>query len=111
VFKGFTFMTKRDASFARFARSYKPWGEVRRKNLIARVVTGVAMTLAGLAVVAGLAVLALFAASVAVVGAAVVGVMGLMALVTRKPSKVRIHADDGKGVYEARKDGSTWTVY
>lgn len=104
-------MTKRDAPFARFARSYKPWGEIRRKNLIARIVTGVAMTLAGLAVVAGLAVLALFAASVAVVGAAVVGVMGVMALITRKSAKVRIHADDGKGVYEARKEGSTWTVY
>jgi len=104
-------MTQRNASFARFARSYKPWGEIRRKNLIARVVTGVAMTVAGLAVAAGVALLMLFAASVAVVGAAVVGVMGLMALITRKPAKVRIHADDGKGVYEARKDGSTWTVY
>ena len=104
-------MTQRNASFARFARSYKPWGEIRRKNLIARVVTGVAMTVAGLAVAAGVALLMLFAASVAVVGAAVVGIMGLMALITRKPAKVRIHADDGKGVYEARKDGSTWTVY
>ena len=104
-------MTQRNASFARFARSYKPWGEIRRKNLIARVVTGVAMTVAGLAVAAGVALLMLFAASVAVVGAAVVGVMGLMALITRKPAKVRIHADDGKGIYEARKDGSTWTVY
>lgn len=104
-------MTKRDASFARFARSYKPWGEIRRKNLIARVVTGVAMTVAGLAIAAGVALLMLFAASVAVVGAAVVGFMGLMALITRKPAKVRIHADDGKGIYEARKDGSTWTVY
>ena len=104
-------MTQRNASFARFARGYKPWGEIRRKNLIARVVTGVAMTLAGLAVAAGVVLLMLFAASVAVVGAAVVGVMGLMALITRKPAKVRIHADDGKGIYEARKDGSTWTVY
>ena len=104
-------MTQRNASFARFARSYKPWGEIRRKNLIARVVTGVAMTVAGLAIAAGVALLMLFAASVAVVGAAVVGFMGLMALITRKPAKVRIHADDGKGIYEARKDGSTWTVY
>ncbi len=104
-------MNKRDASFVRFARSYKPWGEVRRKNLIARVVTGVAMAIAGLTVLAGLALLVVFAASVAVVGAAVIGTMGLMTLVTRKPARVRIHADDGKGVYEARKDGSTWTVY
>ena len=86
-------------------------GEVRRKNLIARVVTSVAMTLLGLAVVAGLAVLAIFAASVAVVGAAVIGVMGLTAFLTRRQAKVRIHAEDGKGVYEARKTGSTWTVY
>lgn len=104
-------MNKRDASFVRFARSYKPWGEVRRKNLIARVVSGVMMTVAGLAVVAGLALLALFAASVAVVGAAVIGGMALMALITRKPAKVNIKADDGKGIYEARKTGSTWTVY
>lgn len=104
-------MTKRDAAFIRFARSYKPWGEVRRKNLIARVVTSVAMTLLGLAVVAGLAVLAIFAASVAVVGAAVIGVMGLTAFLTRRHAKISIKADDGKGVYEARKTGSTWTVY
>ena len=104
-------MTQRDASFARFARSYKPWGEIRRKNLIARVVTGLAMTVAGLAVAAGVALLVVFAASVAVVGAVVIGVLGLMALVTRKPAKVRIHTDDGKGIYEARKQGSTWTVY
>jgi hypothetical protein len=104
-------MTKRDAFSVRFARNYQPWGEVRRKNLIARVVTGVAMAVAGLAVLAGLALLVVFAASVAVVGAAVIGMMGLMALLTRKPAKVRIHAEDGKGVYEARKQGSTWTVY
>lgn len=102
-------MIMRDASFVRSA--YKPWGEVRRKNLIARLVTGMVTTLAGLAVVAGLALVALFAASVAMVGAAVIGVMGLTAFVTRKPAKVRIHAEDGKGVYEARKTGSTWTVY
>ncbi|MFT4074106.1 MAG: hypothetical protein QM647_01150 [Asticcacaulis sp.] len=102
-------MTKRDASFVRSA--YKPWGEVRRKNMIARLLSSLMMTLIGLAVVAGLAVLALFAASVAMIGAAVVGVMGLTAFLTRKPAKVRIHAEDGKGVYEARKNGSTWTVY
>jgi len=104
-------MTKRDASFARFARSYKPWGEVRRKNLIARVVYALAMTVAGLAALAGLALLFVFAASVAVVGALVVGGMALMALITRKPAKVNIKADDGKGIYEARKQGTTWTVY
>ena len=95
-------MTKRDAAFVRFDRGYKPWGDVRRKNLIARIFTNVMMTLAGLAVVAGLAVLALFAASVAVVGAVVIGVMGLTAFLTRRHAKISIKADDGKGVYEAR---------
>jgi hypothetical protein len=102
-------MIMRDASFVRSA--YKPWGEIRRKNLIARIVTGMVTTLVGLAVVAGLALVALFAASLAMIGAAVVGIMGLMAFVTRKPAKVHIQTEDGKGVYEARKTGSTWTVY
>ena len=103
-------MTKRDAPFT-FANAYKPWGQMRRKNLIARVAYGVAMTVAGLALLAGIALLVVFAASVVVVSAAVVGLMALMALVTRKPAKVTIKSDDGKGLYEARKQGSTWTVY
>ncbi|ESQ86214.1 hypothetical protein AEAC466_03190 [Asticcacaulis sp. AC466] len=104
-------MNQRETSFARFTRSYQPWGQVRRKNLIARVVTGLAMVLAGVAVMAALALLVVFAASVAVVGALVVGGMALMAFLTRKPAKVHLRTDDGKGVYEARKHGSTWTVY
>lgn len=112
-------MTKRDASFVRFADkpiSYKAWGEVRRKNMIARIMSGMVMTLMGLAVLAGLAIIALFAASVAVIGAVAIGAIGLTALFTRKPAEVRIPAEDGKGIYEARqtsssKTGSTWTVY
>lgn len=109
-------MTKRDMSFASFANAYasgayKPWGQLRRKNLIARIVYAMGMAVAGLAVLGVVALLVVFAASVAVVGAVVIGLMGLMALIRRKPAKLRVHADDGKGVYEARKDGSTWTVY
>ncbi|CAL4866682.1 hypothetical protein MMA231_00926 [Asticcacaulis sp. MM231] len=105
-------MTKRDMSFASFASgAYKPWGQLRRKNLIARIVYAMGMAVAGLAVLGVVALLAVFAASVAVIGAVVVSLMGAMALIRRKPSKVRVNTDDGKGVYEARKDGSTWTVY
>lgn len=105
-------MTKRDMSFASFASgAYKPWGQLRRKNLIARIIYGMGMAVAGLAVLGVFVLLAVFAASVAVVGSIVIALMGAMALIRRKPSKVRVHADDGKGVYEARKDGSTWTVY
>jgi len=101
-------MSDRQASFG---RSYRPWGQVKRKNLISRIVYAMIMTAVGLAVLAGLALLFIFAASVAVAAVVAFGLMGLAALFTRKPSQVRVRSDDGKGVYEARQRGSTWTVY
>jgi len=94
-----------------FGRSYRPWGQVKRRNLISRVLYAMMMTVIGLAVLAGMVLLFVFAASVAVAAVVAFGLMGLAALFTRKPSQVRVHSDNGKGVYEARRRGSTWTVY
>ena len=110
-------MSDQDSSFATLSdthrsyseqRAYRPWGQVRRKNLIARVVYGLVMTVVGLAVLAGLALLVVFAASVVVAGVVACALMAVMASFTRKPAKVAIRAD---GVIEARKKGSTWTAY
>lgn len=83
--------------------------------MVSRVLHVLFMTALGLAVLAGLALLVVFAASVAVVGAVAVGLMAVAALITRKPVRISIRSrkphDDGKGVYEARKSGSTWSVY
>jgi len=103
-------------SFASFKRSYQPWGQVRRRNMVSRVLHIVSMTALGLALLAGIALLVVFAASVAVVGAAALALMALAAFVTRKPVRVFVRGqdkpkDDGKGIYEARKSGSTWSVY
>lgn len=84
--------------------------------MVSRVLHILSMTALGLAVLAGLALLVVFAASVAVVGAAALALMALAAFVTRKPVRIFVRgsnkpADNGKGVYEARKSGSTWSVY
>lgn len=84
--------------------------------MVSRVLHIIAMTALGLAVLAGLAFLVIFAASVAVIGSAAVALMALAAFVTRKPVRVFVRGrekakDDGKGLYEARKTGSTWSVY
>ncbi|MBW8881915.1 MAG: hypothetical protein JF615_11010 [Asticcacaulis sp.] len=110
-------MSDQESSFAKVSRNYRifndsrayrPWGQVRRKNLISRILYAVVMTVVGLAVLAALAVLFLFAASVAVAGVIAFALMAVMAAFTRKPAKVAIRSD---GVMEARKKGSTWTVY
>lgn len=94
-----------------FGRSYRPWGQVKRKNLISRIVYAMVMTAVGLAVLAGLVLLFVFAASVAVAAVLAFGLMGIAAVFSRKTSQVRVRSDNGKGVYEAHKRGSTWTVY
>lgn len=93
------------------SRSYRPWGRMRRKNLLSRIVYGMVMTAAGLALVAALILAAVFAASLLVVGAAAIAVMALAAVLRRKPVRIFVRAQDPKGVMEARRDGSTWTVY
>jgi hypothetical protein len=103
-------------SFASFKRSYRPWGQVRRRNMVSRVLHIISMTALGLALLAGLAFLVVFAASLAVVGSVAVALMALAAFVTRKPVRIFVRGgektkDDGKGLYEARKTGSTWSVY
>ena len=43
-----------------------------------------------------------------------VAVVGFYATLRHKPAHVRVRASEqasGKGVYTARKSGSTWTVY
>lgn len=102
-------MSDRNTSYS----AYQSWGQVRRKNLIARLVHGAVMTLVGLAALAGLALTVVFAASVAVLGVAGVALMGLMALLRRTPVRVFVKAEKPKadGVFEARKSGSTWIVY
>lgn len=105
-------MTDQDSRFASYARTYRPWGQVRRQNLIGRIVHGMIMTAIGLAVLAALALLFIFAASVAVVGVVALALMAVAAFVRRTPSKIFVRADhSAKGVYEARKKGSTWIVY
>ncbi|ESQ76040.1 hypothetical protein [Asticcacaulis sp. AC402] len=106
-------MSDQDTSFAVFSRTYRPWGQVRRKNLISRILYAMAMTLVGLAVLAGLAVLLVMAGMVVVVGVVAFALMAVAALFTRKPSKVFVRTQQPRadGVIEARKKGSTWTVY
>jgi len=102
-------MTDRYTSYA----ANKAWGQVRRKNLIARLVHGVMMTGVGLAALAGLALAVVFAASVALLGVIGVALMGLMAVIRRAPVRVFVKAEKPKadGIFEARKSGSTWIVY
>ncbi|MDI7773760.1 hypothetical protein [Asticcacaulis sp. EMRT-3] len=113
-------MTKSDTPFVTFTRAtfsgqYRPWGNMRQRNLVSRVLYGMAMTALGLAALAASVLLVIFAASVAVAGAVGLGLMGLMAFVSRKPVRVTVRGrhktDNGKGVYVARKTGSTWQVY
>jgi len=106
-------MTDQDFRFAPYARTYRPWGQVRRQNLIGRVVHGTLMTALGLAVLAALALLFVFAASVAVVGVVALGLMTVAALIRRSPVRIFVRSGrpESKGVYEARKKGSTWIVY
>lgn len=94
-------------------RSYRPWGEVRRKSLIARVFHVALMTVLGLGIMAALALTFVFAASLALVGIAAAGVMALVATFMRKPVRIFVRSREPKadGVLEARKEGSTWTVY
>ena len=104
-------------SFASFSRTYRPWGQVRRKNLVSRILYVTAMTLLGLAMLAGLGLLVVFAASVVAVAVVGLGLMGVAAFLLRTPAKIFVRsqrdndAARGKGVYEARKKGSTWSVY
>ncbi len=107
-------MTK-DPSFMFSARTYRPWGQVRRQNLISRVLYVASMMILGLAVLTGLAFLIIFAASVAVFGVLALALTALATFLIRKPARIfvrsREQANSGRGVYEARKKGSTWSVY
>lgn len=105
-------MSDQDPGFSAFARHYRPWGQVRRKNLISRIVYGMIMTVVGLAVLAGVALLVVFAGVVVVGGVIAFAAMALLAAITRRPSKVFVRTPPrADGVLEARKNGSTWTVY
>jgi FlaG/FlaF family flagellin (archaellin) len=107
-------MNRHDTSFAAFATTAHPWSGLRRRNLISRTLYALGMMALGVAAIAGVVLLVVFAASVALAAAVAVAAFGLYAALTRKPAHVRVRADDqsnGKGVYIARKSGSTWTVY
>ncbi len=109
-------MTDQQSRFASNARTYRPWGQVRRQNLIGRIVHGMVMTALGLAALAAVALLFLFAASVAVVGVVALTLVAIAAFVRRTPARIFVRAErntqgQAKGVYEARKKGSTWVVY
>jgi membrane protein implicated in regulation of membrane protease activity len=106
-------MTDQDSRFASYARTYRPWGQVRRQNLIGRVVHGMLMTALGLGALAALALLFVFAASVAVAGVVALVLMAVAAFIRRTPARIFVRSDEpnGKGMYEARKKGSTWIVY
>ncbi len=100
-------------SFASFKLSYRPWGQVRRRNLTSRILYVASMSVLGLGILAGLALLFVFAASVAVVGVVAGGLLALAAFLVRTPARIFVRAqrDNGKGLYEARKRGSSWRVY
>ena len=103
--------------FASFKLSYRPWGQVRRRNLTARILYVVSMSLLGLGILAGLALLFVFAASVAVIGVVAGGLLALAAFLFRTPARIFIRSqrdnvrDNGKGIYRAHKHGSSWRVY
>jgi membrane protein implicated in regulation of membrane protease activity len=80
-----------------------------------RILHILSMSILGLAGLAAVVVLAVFAASVLVVGVAALALFALGAFLCRTPVRIFVRSrearDDGKGVYEARKKGSTWSVY
>jgi hypothetical protein len=113
-------MTDQDFHTASHARAYRPWGQVRRQNLIGRIVHGMIMTALGLAALAGLALLFVFAASVAVVGVVALALVATAAFLRGTPARIFVRAErdapgrgksQAAGVFEARKKGSTWIVY
>ena len=87
-------MTHRDTSFA----AYRPWGHVRRRNLIGRVLYAVSMAVLGLGALAGVALLAVFAASVALAVSFAVAVVGFYATLRHKPAHVRVRASEQASV-------------
>jgi threonine/homoserine/homoserine lactone efflux protein len=99
-------------------RQYRPWGQVRRRNLFARMRHLLFMTFLGLASMALISLIAVFAASVVVIG--MIGCAGIALLTylfkgfVRAPAKTRAEGDakaQAKGVFTARKVGNTWVSY
>lgn len=105
-------MTANDSSTIIGFRATKAWGQVRRRSFIARVLHTVSMTLMGLLALAGVVVMTFFAGLVALLGVFAVSMMGFVALLTRKPVRVSVRTKpSANGVFEARKNGSSWEVY
>jgi len=105
-------MTANDSSTIIGFRAKKAWGQVRRRSFFARVLHTLSMTVMGLLALAGVLVMTFFAGLAALVGVVAVSAMGFIALLTRKPVRVSIKSKpSAKGVFEARKNGSSWEVY
>jgi hypothetical protein len=110
-------MTDIKTVFSSFYRPQHPWGQVRRRNALARLKHVFVMTAVGILSLAALALVAVFAGILALIAAAGVGIMALVAALTRKPVRVSVRSQQANtsskpdGVLEARKNGSTWEVY
>jgi hypothetical protein len=101
-----------------YNRQYRPWGQVRRRNLFARMRHILLMTVLGLASMALISLIAVFAASVVVIGFVVCAAIAVMTYLlkgfVRAPAKARMEGDaktQAKGVFTARKVGNTWVSY
>jgi hypothetical protein len=101
-----------------YHRQYRPWGQVRRRNLFARMRHILLMTLLGLGSMALISLIAVFAASVVFIGAVAFATVALMTYLlkgfVRAPAKARAEGDaktQAKGVFTARKVGNTWVSY
>jgi hypothetical protein len=97
------------------AGSYRPWGQVRRRNFMARLKYTLMMTLLGLVSIAFISIMAVFAASVLLIGAGICLLAAFTTFVLRRvPVKVRSKSEPApkaNGVFTARKVGNTWITY
>lgn len=96
------------------ANGYRPWGEVRRKQWLARVRQVVALGLLGLAILGVLSVAALFAASLALVGLVIAALIAIVSQLARVLARVEVRTEadrDGHAVIVARKRGNSWVPY
>ena len=104
-------MTKTDGFYGfNFHKGYQPWGALRRKNLMARLLRGAGLLLIGVATLCAMALMAAFAATIALVGFILAMFMTLMTRFTPKAVELKVRTQKD-GTIIARKVGNSWMPY
>ena len=93
--------------------TYRPWGQLRRRKLWAKLRHIAGMTALGVSVLALLALILVFAASFLLVAMVVTCGLALFSYIIRTvaPVQVRTSRDQDGQVILARKQGKTWVPY